>query len=65
MPDRTGLAAHGERADPHGSPLQRGGAGDRRFDGDGSVIVDRRMRDDIDDERLAPLGGGASERRHR
>ena len=35
------------------------------FDGDGSVIVDRRMRDDIDDERLAPLGGGASERRHR
>jgi hypothetical protein len=35
------------------------------FDGGGSVIVARRMRDDIDDERLAPLGGGASERRHR
>ena len=35
------------------------------FDGDGGVIVDRRIRDGINDERLAPLGGGASERRDR
>ena len=35
------------------------------FDGDGGVIVDRRMADRINDERLAPLGGGASERRDR
>jgi hypothetical protein len=35
------------------------------IDGDGGVIVDRRMWDGINDERLAPLGGGASERRDR
>jgi hypothetical protein len=32
---------------------------------DGRVIVDRRVWDGINDERLAPLGGGASERRDR
>jgi hypothetical protein len=35
------------------------------FDGDGGVIIGRRTRDGINDERLAPLGGGASERRDR
>jgi hypothetical protein len=34
-------------------------------DGDGGVIIGRRTRDGINDERLAPLGGGASERRDR
>lgn len=32
------------------------------FDGDGSLVLDRRMWDGINDERLAPIGG-ASERR--